>query len=310
MNFELLDQSIKVATLNVMHPPVEVDARFELLVTQTQELKPDILLLQEVSFHPTEPHSEMLMDLAQATGMHIAAAQANKGHGLGSHRDGTAILTTFDVLDSGVTTHPESHSGPSSVWAHMKAPGGRSVIAFTMHGAWGGPYVHRRLDLLADLEINAAHLETLNVATEPIIILGGDLNAVPEEDSIRFLKGLTTWRNAGTYWVDAWDQAGSGPGHTSTPQLRAARDVARIVGIQHASANPDRRIDYIFLRGWVYGRPGMPLDAQLCFEAVNGSGYTASDHLGVVSRIWCPPLAAPQPVLVEPAQYAEPDTQA
>ena len=48
-------------------------------------------------------------------------------------------------------------------------------------------------------------------------ILCGDFNAEPDSDEIRFLCGLTPLGGRTTYWVDAWREAGAGPGQHVRP---------------------------------------------------------------------------------------------
>lgn len=290
INTALLDQSIKVATLNIMHPPVGYEGRHDAFIEQAKKLDADILMLQEVVFEGTTRNSPQLNRIARELGMNIHATVVSKTYNDGEYGDGVAILSKFVAIETGVTTSP-AHSNPSSVWAHLVAPNGRSVIVFTMHGSFGGENANRRSDQMFELEIQAKHQAKIHQATDPIIILGGDLNATPEEDCLRYLTGKSSWRQTGALWVDSFAYAGTGDGHTTDPENLLGQGIARFVGIKHPEANPLRRIDYILVRGWVYGRPGMPLKSELCFTETNEDGYTPSDHYGVVSDLWCPPLS-------------------
>ena len=106
-------------------------------------------------------------------------------------------------------------------------------------------------------------------------ILMGDLNADPQCDEIRYLKGQHIIDGRSVYWADAWDYAAEqGPGYTY------ARDNAYAL----KNGEPNRRIDYIFVRGPDKHMRGEPSNVRRVFdESVPGAEGTvwASDHYGV-----------------------------
>ena len=111
-------------------------------------------------------------------------------------------------------------------------------------------------------------------------ILCGDFNAEPDSDEIRFLCGLTALDSRTTHWVDAWREAGDGPGHTSDP---AHNPLARAMNVT------TKRIDYVFV-GDPFQRAdgaGRVLSASLAFDA-SLTGRVASDHTGVVVDVAWP----------------------
>lgn len=111
-------------------------------------------------------------------------------------------------------------------------------------------------------------------------ILCGDFNAEPDSDEIRFLSGLTTFDDRTTYWVDAWREAGDGPGATSDPKHNP---LARAMNVT------TKRIDYVFV-GDPFQRAdgaGRVLSASLAFDA-SLTGRIASDHTGLVVDIAWP----------------------
>jgi endonuclease/exonuclease/phosphatase family metal-dependent hydrolase len=107
-------------------------------------------------------------------------------------------------------------------------------------------------------------------------VLVGDFNAEPGADEIRFLYGLTTLGGArSVYFQDAFALAGGGsPGHTyarSNPFAAPLRE-------------PDRRIDYLFVRGRDERFRGEPIEARRCFDtAIDGT--FPSDHYGVTATL-------------------------
>jgi endonuclease/exonuclease/phosphatase family metal-dependent hydrolase len=102
----------------------------------------------------------------------------------------------------------------------------------------------------------------------------GDFNATPDSDEIRFMTGLSSLGVRSVYFVDAFGLVGHGDGTTFSRHNPFATDLRE----------PDRRIDYIFVRGPDQRGRGEPLDSRVCFDrAVNGVYPT--DHFGVVANI-------------------------
>ena len=106
-------------------------------------------------------------------------------------------------------------------------------------------------------------------------LLMGDFNAAPSADEIRYLKGEHAIDGRSVYFADAWDYAEpAGPGHT----------YARNNAYALKNGEPNRRIDYIFVRGPDKQMRGEPSNVQLAFQetATGGEGTVwASDHYGV-----------------------------
>jgi hypothetical protein len=103
----------------------------------------------------------------------------------------------------------------------------------------------------------------------------GDLNAETDSDEIRYLRGYTGLGGECVFFNDCFAAAGDGsPGHTFCARNPGAA----------ASREPDRRIDYVFVRGPNDRLQGVPLEARVCLdEPVDG--VWASDHFAVFSRI-------------------------
>jgi endonuclease/exonuclease/phosphatase family metal-dependent hydrolase len=107
-------------------------------------------------------------------------------------------------------------------------------------------------------------------------ILCGDMNAEPDSDEIRYLCGLTTLGTGrSVYFQDTFAIAGDGtPGFTYTRRNPYSGPLRE----------PDRRIDYIWVRGRDDAHRGEPLDARVVFDApVNGT--YPSDHFGVLATL-------------------------
>lgn len=51
---------------------------------------------------------------------------------------------------------------------------------------------------------------------------------------------------------------------------------------------PERKIDYIFVQGWIYGQIGSPSNVSLFGSTLTTDGHEISDHYGVIADIWLP----------------------
>jgi endonuclease/exonuclease/phosphatase family metal-dependent hydrolase len=118
-------------------------------------------------------------------------------------------------------------------------------------------------------------------------VLAGDLDALPEASSIRFLRGLQSLGGLSVCYRDAWASTHpDDPGHTFTvrnPLLRQETGVRQEVS---------RRIDYIFVRCDECG-PTLEIGSCALAFAEPVGGVWASDHLGVLADLRVPAAAKP-----------------
>jgi len=108
-------------------------------------------------------------------------------------------------------------------------------------------------------------------------VLMGDLNAAPDCDEIRFLRGRTSLGGRRTYWQDAWEAR-----HPGEP------------GLTWCAKNPytaplgwlerDRRIDYILVGQERKDGRGRVLDARVVLDQPTGEVWP-SDHFGVLALV-------------------------
>jgi endonuclease/exonuclease/phosphatase family metal-dependent hydrolase len=114
------------------------------------------------------------------------------------------------------------------------------------------------------------------IGAQPMhVILAGDLDAVPESASIRFVRGLQSLEGMSVCYRDAWSfMHPDEPGLTYTvdnPLLGEETDVRREVS---------RRIDYVFVRCDEFGPTLEITGCTLAFDQPV-EGVWASDHIGV-----------------------------
>jgi endonuclease/exonuclease/phosphatase family metal-dependent hydrolase len=111
-------------------------------------------------------------------------------------------------------------------------------------------------------------------------VIGGDFNAAPETDEIRFMVGWHTLAGHRASWQDAYARLHPGAGEP---------------GWTWASRNPstdwlaqlwrDRRIDYLFVSPEQRGAVGKVLAARVVLDAPDARGVWPSDHFGVLAEV-------------------------
>jgi endonuclease/exonuclease/phosphatase family metal-dependent hydrolase len=275
-------EKLRVATLNIWNKSGPWAERLPLIRKQLQELSPDVLGLQEVlRLIPDEkqppvpaPDNDQASEIAEGLGYNIAyGVAADYSGGL---KFGNALLTRYKILDSRTFRLPGGDTGEtrSLLYSVLETPWGRLPV-FVTHLNWKlhdaavrvkqAVYAAERIFVLAP--VGADFLPP---------ILMGDLNAGPETDEIRYLKGQHVIDGRSVYFADVWDYAEEqGPGYTY------ARDNAYAL----TNGEPNRRIDYVFVRGPDKLMRGQPSNVRRAFDqSVPGAQGTvwASDHYGVV----------------------------
>jgi len=110
----------------------------------------------------------------------------------------------------------------------------------------------------------------------PVVV--GDFNAEPDSDEIRFMRGLTGLGGDCVYFADAFAIGGDGSSGTTFSRKNPFAEPLR---------EPDRRIDYVFVRGPDDAMRGEPTEARVCFDGAHpdAGGTFPSDHFGVVATI-------------------------
>lgn len=302
--------TIKIQTLNLWHHHVEYQYRLKTLIRRINLDTPDVLFLQEVTFPANGLNSAEI--IAQGTGLKVVSShmQPNPARNDGVNT-GNAILSRLP-LRTPVRSHGESagyvydpleSSGfapllpnfqrtvnSSAVYAMLKTPQGNDVLVITAHLSWGVFNEYQRLQEAIDIN-NLARSLTKN---EPntLVVFGGSMNATPDSDSIRFMTGKMAVENSENYWIDCWDYCNPNEegGETQTPRNRWSKYMAEINGTYDSNKLPKRRIDYIFVRDWVFGQTGSPLTAKVAFAEPLGHGAyadaTVSDHYGVETILY------------------------
>lgn len=274
---------LRVATLNLLHSTYALNERLSALVEELRDANLDFLLLQEVLPGPT------VDDLADALDLpHTLFEKAP------TRKSGNAILSRHELTAGTVRG---AFNGPTPAVGHTFIDG-REVIVISHHGAWGPDALHERVQEVRAIDAYARHTFTrdgqhLGTDTRPIIILGGDFNAVPDSAPIRYLTGLDTAGESSTLWVDAAAHAGDTGNTSGTPTTLSIATAAGCPGAPYRpERTPLRRIDYLFVYEWCYGQAGEPVAGRRFathqFLGPDGDLLTVSDHYGVMADLWTP----------------------
>lgn len=259
---------VRVATLNVWNRLGPWEQRRELIRRGIGEIAPDVMGLQEVIRLEGDVGAfDQLAEIAQGLGYHAAYGRSPEASAWGN---GNALLSRWPIADSKVFPLPGTDEARCVVFAQIDAPHGK-IPMFVTHLNWmlnEGHVRQKQVRVVAELVAELAPIGGF----PPIVV--GDFNADPDADEIRFLRGLTSLGGASVYFADCFGVAGEGPGYTFSRRNPYAAQCRE----------PNRRIDYVFVRGPDDKGRGEPLSAKVCFDAPDGDAWP-TDHFGVVAEI-------------------------
>ena len=260
-------RSFRAATLNIWSRFGPWEERLVAIRDGLRELAPDILGMQEVLRIPDMDQAALV---SEGFDYEIAWGQSSENHGFPT---GNAILSRWPITKREVIALPTGGSDEqrSIVFAELASPFG-AVPVFCTHLNWKLDHGHiRQLQVKA---LTAAVARLAPIDRFPPIVMG-DFNAEPDADEIRYMRGLTGLGGDCVYFADSFGIAGDGsPGATFSKRNPFAGPLRE----------PERRIDYVFVRGPDDSQRGEPTEAAVCFDQAHG-GTFPSDHFGVITTI-------------------------
>ena len=282
-----------MSTWNILGDRHQRQARLERVASELRHT--DICALQEVVLSDNENSSaHEVAELSQFTIASLVPTGTNNF--VSGDAQATAILSRLPIvapnivirapqMDEGRTgKEPTGYSG-----AILKSRTNRKIFIASIHLPWGGDQESRRL---LHLETICSQIDEImnDLPKDSVAILAGDFNTTPGTDSVRFLSGELAKEGCGAFWIDCWSAAGHGDGYTFDPKIKNLNleRTANETGIFKPDFMPRRRLDYIFVKGWAYGRQGSPLEASIIGEFPDQNGLHASDHFGIRARFWDP----------------------
>jgi endonuclease/exonuclease/phosphatase family metal-dependent hydrolase len=261
-------RTFSAATLNIWSRFGPWEERLVAIREGLRTLAPDVIGMQEVL---RSSNLDQAKAVSEGLGYHIAWGKASENHGFPV---GNAILSRWPILRSEVIPLPNGGSDEDRalVFAELDSPYGK-IPFFTTHLNWKFAHGHIRqlqVKAIADAVMRIAPIEA---SFPPVIV--GDFNAEPDSDEIRFMKGLTGLGGPYVYFADAFGVAGDGSHGTTFSKKNPYAEPMR---------EPERRIDYVFVRGPDDAQRGEPTAARVCFDEPYG-GTFPSDHFGVIATI-------------------------
>jgi endonuclease/exonuclease/phosphatase family metal-dependent hydrolase len=277
MSYALGTQAcVSFLSINLWCRELERERRLAQLAREIQFLKPDVVCLQEANlFADGRNPVEML---AEECGLTVAVQVT----GTGEDTTGIAILSRLPVQRTGEKIRANvPHSG-DIVYAVISSPYGNEWCVATTHLAWGQNREPQRLKQIQ----NIVSFLDAEVPEETPTVLAGDFNTAPSSATVQYLTGGSVGEESApaTLWVDAHATVGDGDGWTTGPSNPWGRITAERRGM-NPELLPGRRIDYLMVRGFAYGRLGSPLQCRLaCLP--RASVITVSDHYGVWGEFW------------------------
>jgi endonuclease/exonuclease/phosphatase family metal-dependent hydrolase len=283
-------ERLKLLTLNIWNRQGPWSERLRLIRREITTLAPDVVGLQEVlrleSGGQPPAGSEHLKEADQAhqiaDGLGYYAAYASAWHVGGGLQFGNAVLSRFPILHARNIPLPVGEAGEetrAALFVELDAPCGR-VPVFNTHLNWKLHQGNVRERQVAFLVEQIHELAPVGGPFPPVLM--GDFNAEPDADEMRYLRGLTSRLGRSVYFADCFLTAGDGtPGYTFDRSNRFAA-IAR---------EPNRRIDYIYVRGPDRQLRGEPLVSRVVCAEPEGDVFP-SDHFGVYAEI----QAAPRPI--------------
>ncbi len=267
--------SLRVMTWNLWWRFGSWERRQAAIIETIRDADPDVVCLQEVW---TDADGGLARIIASELGYHPVTSAPIGRSGVGFSN---AVLSRWPATRLADEALPRADG----------TLGHRRIVAVRIDTPWGGwPVASTHLDHRFDQSLARQRQvrRLLELATrwrgDPAVdlpvVVGGDLNAVPDSDEIRMLTGRRAGAD-GIVFSDAWEQAGTGDGATWRGDNPHCAD----------SAWPDRRIDYVLI-SWPRPKPtGNPIGSRLVGVGpvpIGDHDVWPSDHAAVVVDLVTP----------------------
>jgi endonuclease/exonuclease/phosphatase family metal-dependent hydrolase len=260
---------IRALTFNIWNRSGPWDERLVAIKATLARLDADVIGLQEVIVTEQGDLLDQGKVIAESLGYNVVFGSS---HGEG-YAFGNAVLSRWPIARHELFRLPElDGTEPRTLlFAEVLAPFAK-IPFFTTHLSWRLHEGHVRQAQVVEI---ADRISALCPEHSFPPILVGDFNAEPESDEIRFLQGHTTLGRKSVYYADAFRVAGDGSrGATFSKRNPFAEPLHE----------PERRIDYIFVREPDDQHRGEPLDARVCCDEPI-DGVFPSDHFGVIATL-------------------------
>jgi endonuclease/exonuclease/phosphatase family metal-dependent hydrolase len=268
---------LRILTLNIWNRQGPWERRLQLIRRGLHALAPDVVGLQEVLRNDADG-AENDQSQAIGAGLGYYTAYAPAWHMGGDVNFGNAVLSRFPIVKADNFPLPvdPGEEPRALLYVELDAPCGR-VPVFNTHLSWKLHQGYMRERQVAFIVDRVRELAPVGEGFPPVLL--GDFNAEPEADEMRYLRGFTSRLGRSVYFADAFAAVGDGtPGYTFARNNRYAS----------IACEPNRRLDYIFVRGPDRQLRGEPLAARVVLDAAE-DGVFPSDHYGVYAEIQAAP---------------------
>jgi endonuclease/exonuclease/phosphatase family metal-dependent hydrolase len=271
--------TVRVMTWNLWWRFGPFEQRVPAIIETIRSVDPDIICLQEVW---SDDRRDVADEIAAALGMHAVRTDPVVWNG---ESFGNAILARWPVERIASLPLPNAAG----------EPGHRRIVAAQVETPWGAwpiasTHLDHRFDASGVRQDQVRRLLELGIewrgdpASDLPLIVGADLNAVPDSDEMRLLTGRSPGVD-GIVCTDVWEQVGNGPGHTWRAENPYSTD----------SAWPNRRLDYLLVswpRPKPVGNPTRVWNVATAPVEVDGEMVWASDHAAVVADFVTPQISS------------------
>ncbi len=263
--------TITALTLNIWHRSDPWETRLGLIRQALARLRPDVVGLQEVL---SNGEINQAQEIATGLGYEVVYGPAKEwGGGIFF---GNAVLTRLPVREASVLDLPCLDSGDARSLLHVSLQLDERTLPFCVtHLSWKfhEGYVREAQVLAAARYLDRSVPRNDARFFPPILV--GDFNASPETAEVRFLRGLQTLDGTSAHFLDAFGEAGVGPGVTFDGPNNPFAAVAE---------ETPRRIDYVLVRGQDDLCSPKVREAHVVLSECT-NGICASDHYGVMATL-------------------------
>jgi len=287
--------NLRIVTLNFWGIEPPLDRRLALAARQLRALAPDVICLQEVRPLDGRGGRTTAEALAGELGMaahYAVAVEWDDGvhKKLPAGQEGLAVIAR-KILDARALPLPEPRPADARLLlsAQIETVGG-PIWVHTTH-------LHYRLDDGVAREHQVVAIDEAirgfgRDNTSAPQILCGDMNATPDSDEMRFLRGLTTLSGRRTHFQDAWLRLHREPGPADGPAQGITWSSENRLTRPLRSLDIDRRIDYVYVTSRKKDGRGTVHDCRVVLTERDGDGdaaICASDHYGVLADVQVAP---------------------
>ncbi|HEX4258011.1 MAG TPA: endonuclease/exonuclease/phosphatase family protein [Streptosporangiaceae bacterium] len=259
----LIETTVQVVTWNVWGRYESWEDREAAIVATLRDADPDLVVLSESW---AKDGDSQCARLAGPLGLPHHAFSGVTAEEDPAARSGVGILSRWPIRQGAEL----AFGGARVQYAEVAGPRGPIQVYGLVMDAWWFDESQTRQDAVRGL---LGHVGQHQDPQVPLVV-AGDFNADPDSDEIRMVTGRTAAPAPGLSFYDAWEVAGTGPGHTWSNANPWATQLLW----------PDRRIDYIFAAAPRRGGAGHPRQAALLGTEPAGP-VQPSDHYGVRARL-------------------------